>query len=128
MDVIRTIRPGMPGSRRFQKHWGENLVAVRYRRDEQKVYTTIEIIVDEREQSDPRISLNSVHAFKRQQIIAVVIAFDERTLRAKAIQAGAQWSAKAKAWLMTYNTAVALGLQHRIVEGLAEKCTDVELF
>ncbi len=33
MEVIRTIKPGMPGTRRFQQHWGENLIAVRYRRD-----------------------------------------------------------------------------------------------
>ena len=29
MEDIRPIKPGMPGSRRFQKHWGENLIAVR---------------------------------------------------------------------------------------------------
>ncbi|CAA0126122.1 Uncharacterised protein [Halioglobus japonicus] len=41
MEVVRTI---MPGSRQFQKHCGDNPVAV------------------EREQSHPDISLNAVHS------------------------------------------------------------------
>lgn len=28
MEVIRTIKPGHSGSRRFQQHWGNDLVAV----------------------------------------------------------------------------------------------------
>jgi hypothetical protein len=128
MEVIRTIKPGMPGSRRFQKHWGQNLVAVRYRRDLNKLYTTIEIIVDEREQADPSISLKAVHAYRRQQLVAVTIAFEEQALRATAKSNGARWSVAGRAWVMPYNTAVALGLRSRIVEGLAEKCTDVELY
>lgn len=26
MEVIRTLKPGQHGTRRFQKHWGESLV------------------------------------------------------------------------------------------------------
>ena len=74
MEVIRTIKPGMPGSRRFQKHWGENLVAVRYRRSANKLYTMIEISVDERDQSHLQISLNAVHSFRRGQLVAIPIA------------------------------------------------------
>ncbi|CAA0080307.1 Uncharacterised protein [Halioglobus japonicus] len=96
MEVIRTIKPGMPGSRQFQKHWGDNLVAVRYRRNRSKLYTTIEIVVDEREQSHPDISLNAVHSFRRRQLVALPIAFE--------------------------------GVYNWVVEGLAEKCTDVEIF
>ena len=128
MEVIRTIKPGMPGSRRFQKHWGDNLIAVRYRRDAKKVYTTIEIVVDEREQSHHNISLNAVHCYKRRQLVAIPIAFEERALRAAAKKNRAMWSVERKVWVMPYNTAVALGVQQRIVEGLAEKCDDVEMF
>jgi hypothetical protein len=128
MEVIRTIKPGMPGSRRFQKHWGENLIAVRYRRDANKLYTTIEIVVDEREQARHPISLNSVHTFKRRQLVAIPIAFEEGTLRAAAKRNHAMWSVSRKVWVMPYSTAVALGLQNRVIEGLAERCTDVELF
>lgn len=128
MEVIRTIKPGMPGSRRFQKHWGENLVAVRYRRGGNKLYTTIEIVVDEREQSHPTISLNAVHSFKRHQFVAIPIAYEEAELRAAAKRNRAMWSAEKKVWIMSYGTAVALGVHNRVVEGLAEKCSDVEMY
>jgi hypothetical protein len=128
MEVIRTIKPGMPGSRRFQKHWGENLVAVRYRRGANKLYTTIEIIVDERDQSRPEISLNAVHSFKRHQLVAIPIAYEEAELRAAAKRNRAMWSAEKKVWIMSYGTAVALGVHNRVVEGLAEKCSDVEMY
>jgi hypothetical protein len=128
MEVIRTIKPGMPGSRRFQKHWGENLVAVRYRRGTNKLYTTIEIVVDEREQSHPEISLNAVHSFKRRQLVAIPIAFEEHQLRAAAKRSRAMWSVEKKVWVMPYDTAVALGVHNRVIEGLAEKCSDVDLF
>ena len=35
MDVIRTIRPGDKGSRRFHEKYGERLVAMRYRKNDQ---------------------------------------------------------------------------------------------
>ena len=129
MDVIRTIKPGMPGSKRFQKHWGDRLVAVRYRRHAQTLYTTIEIIVDQREHPDRNISLISAHSFKRQQTVAVPIAFDERELREAVKKNGGRWSRDGRAWVMTYNVAVVLGLQSRIVDGLADKCMDAgEIF
>jgi len=126
MDVIRTIKPGKPGSRRFQKHWGNRLVAVRYRRAEKTIYTTIEIIVDEREQPEQHISFISAHAFKRQQAVAVRISYEEEALRAAIKENGGRWSLEIRAWIMRYDTAVVLGLQNRIVKGLAEKCGDID--
>ena len=67
----------MPGSQQFQQHWGDNLVAVRDRRSKSKFYTTIEIVVDEREQPHPNVSLNAVHSFKRRQIVALPSAFEK---------------------------------------------------
>jgi hypothetical protein len=128
MDVIPTIKPGRPGSIRFLQHWKDKLVAVRYRRDTEnnKIYTTIELIVDEREQAPPNISLLSAHAHKRRQAVAVTIAWEEHELRARAKQMGSCWSPLKKVWLMRYQTAVVLGIQDRIVQGLAEECTDVD--
>ena len=71
MEVIRTVKPG---SRQFQNKWGENLVAVYYPRRKSRLYATIEIIVDERDQSHPDVSLNTVHFFKRRQLVARPIA------------------------------------------------------
>lgn len=76
MEVVRTIKPGQPGTRRFQKHWGDNLVAV----------------------------------------------------RTSAKNNRARWSADHKVWLMPSGTAVALGVSGRVIEGLAERCNDVEMY
>jgi hypothetical protein len=69
-----------------------------------------------------------VHAFKRRQHVAVPIAFEERALRSAAKQNDAMWSAAHKVWVMTYSAAVALGVQNRIIEGLAERWDDVDLY
>ncbi|MEZ5573817.1 MAG: hypothetical protein R3E64_17655 [Halioglobus sp.] len=93
-----------------------------------KLYTTIEIVVDEREQAHPAISLNSVHAFQRREPVAMPIAYEEGALRAAAKQSGAMWSVSRKVWVMPYTTAVALGVQSGVIHGLAEKCPEVELY
>lgn len=51
MDVVKTIKPGKAGSRKFQRRYGDDLIAVRYRddNDTQKRYTTIELVVDTRD-------------------------------------------------------------------------------
>lgn len=129
MEVIRSIAPGDPGSKRFQKRWGHKLVKVRYRRNASagKILTTVELIVDERDQPPPGISYVAMHTRERQQVVAIAIAWKEKELRKRIKQVGARWSQLKKVWLMKYNTAVVLGLQDRIIEGLAEKCTDVDM-
>jgi len=61
------------------------------------------------------------------QLVAIPIAFEEGALRAAAKRNQARWSAQRKVWVMPYSTAVTLGVQSRVVEGLAEKCLDVEM-
>jgi hypothetical protein len=58
--------------------------------------------------------------------VAVPIAWEEHELRTRAKQMGARWSQMKKVWLMHYQTAVVLGIQDRIVQNLAEECTDVD--
>lgn len=38
------------------------------------------------------------------------------------------WSVEKKVWITSYGTAVALGVHNRVIEGLAEKCSDVDMF
>lgn len=49
MDVIKTLRPGDSGTKKLTRRYGERLVCVRYRKDQNsnRRYTTIELIVDE---------------------------------------------------------------------------------
>ncbi len=49
-SVLKTIRPGSPGSGRWRKQFGGRLVCVRYRGDSRRRVrsTTVEIVVDEK--------------------------------------------------------------------------------
>jgi hypothetical protein len=48
-EVIKTLRPGQPGTKRFVKKFGNRLVCVRYRVNQNRRVrsTTVELLVDE---------------------------------------------------------------------------------
>jgi hypothetical protein len=48
--VLKSIKPGRPGSRRWLRRYGSRLLAVRYRGDGRRRIrmTTVEIVVEER--------------------------------------------------------------------------------
>ncbi|WP_372750618.1 hypothetical protein [Litorivivens sp.] len=125
MDVVKTIRPGQHGSHRFLEEWGNKLVAVRYRKDQNRMFTTIELIVDERPVSST--SLKILQLTGRNRAVALRINFDEVELRHRVKSAGARWSPELKLWLLPYNDAVKMGLRDRIVKGAAERCTDIDM-
>ena len=128
MKVIRTLRPGGHGTRKFVREWGEKLIAVRYRElpARQKTLTTIEIVVDERD-AMPGFSQHAYNAEKETKIVALRIGYEELRLRKEIRRRGAVWSPQLKLWLLRYKTVVAMGLKDRVVEGAAEKCTDIDI-
>lgn len=128
MEVVKTIRPGAHGSHRFLDEWGDKLVAVRYRKagGQNRIYTTIEVIVDERQTAaSPNVRILQMTG--RNSAVALRVHFDEQALRQKIKHAGGKWSRQLKLWLLAYNDAVKMGIRDRIVEGAAEKCTDVDM-
>jgi len=129
MKVIRTIRPNSDGAKRFLNEWGDKLVAVRYRESPQQnsIFTTIEIVVDERARPIPNTTQRSYLAKQRNKIVALAIRYEETDLRDKLKAHKARWSRKEKLWLTSYTNAVAMGLVDRLVPGAAEKCTDVDM-
>lgn len=128
MRVIKTMRPGERGTGRFQRRYGERLCAVRYRRSAcgTRIMTTVEIIVDVREKAPDGISHNAVHASQRAEPVALQIAYDETELRKLVKQAGGRWSRLGRAWVMRRDTAVGLGLAHRMDVKLVKACTDID--
>ena len=128
MNVTKTIKPGERGSQRFMREWGDRLVAVRYREDQEntRTYTTIEIIVDERARLAPDTGQTHYLSQKRKSIVALRIEFQEQELRGRVKANGARWSQQLKLWLMPYEVVVSMGLRDRIVEGAAEKCLDID--
>ncbi|KUJ82909.1 hypothetical protein AWR36_010185 [Microbulbifer flavimaris] len=128
MQVIKTIRPGQKGARRFERRFGKRLCAVRYRNSPcgSKVLTTVELIVDERDKPAPGVSHSALQAYQRAEPVALSVGAEENAMQRLLKQAGARWSQKARAWVATRETAATLGLNHRIVEGLIDACIDVD--
>lgn len=128
MRVIKTMRPGERGTARHQRRYGERLCAVRYRKSDcgSRIVTTVEIIVDDRAAAPAGVCHNAVNARQRAQPVAIKIAYDEIELRRLAKQAGARWSRSGRAWVMRRDTAVGLGLLHRVDGKLLASCTDID--
>ncbi|TGD71040.1 hypothetical protein E4634_19530 [Mangrovimicrobium sediminis] len=128
MRVIKTMQPADSGARRFHRRYGDQLCAVRYRESDcgSKLFTTIEIIVDERERPKKNISNVSLHACRRNEVVALRVAYEDVELRKKVKAAGAWWSRTGQAWVMRRDTAVQLGIAHRVQEGLVDLCTDID--
>ena len=129
MKVIKTMRPQDRGARRFIDRYGKRLCAVRYRSSDcgTRVFTTVEVIVDERPRTPQGVNLNAVHAYRLQQAVALRIAFSETEMRQAVKAAGGKWSRQLQAWITTRDKAIVLGLSHRIEEGLAENCRDLDI-
>jgi hypothetical protein len=72
-----TLRPGDPGTKRFVEKYGDKLVAVRYRYDEEvwRRYTTVELVVDERRWTPER------HFSDPDRVVGLRIGFAEERLR-----------------------------------------------
>ncbi len=128
MKITKTMKPGKKGTQRFVREWGENLVAVRYREEpkKKKVFTTIEIIVDERDKSPTPVNRHKQLAIERKKVVAVSVKYQETELRHRLKERGARWSQQLKLWLVQYEHVVALGITDKVTLGAAEKCLDVD--
>jgi hypothetical protein len=110
--VSKKLTPGQAGTKRYQRQFGDALVCVRYRHHPEagKRYTTVEIIVDERQHPLP----TRPHGIVDGEIVAIQIGYAETDLRQRAKQSGAKWDNATKHWLMPYRVALELGLHGRI--------------
>ena len=128
MEIIKTIRPGDDGSKRYHEKYGDQLCAVRYRRSPCKstVYTTVEIIVAQREAYHPK-SPPQKPAPNNSEWVAVKIAYEEVELRTEVRKMGGRWSKVAKAWVVKRTMAERRNIGHRVVEGLVDQCLDIDI-
>jgi hypothetical protein len=104
--VSKRLAPGQNGTKRCFNQYGNALVCVRYRQDQTRRYTTVEIVVDQRALL-PR-------ATRLEDFVHVPIGYRETELRTQAKAAGARWDPEQRSWLMTKETAKRLGLSGRI--------------
>lgn len=117
MEVIKTMSPGSPGTKRYIEEWQSQLVAVRYRKDEaqHRVVTTIEIIVDQRPLYKSPHLLQSQYNNRDHQIVHIRIDYEEKDLRAKIKAAGGTWLPHLGAWAIPFREVKTLGLIGRML-------------
>ena len=117
MDVVKTLKPGKPGTKRLQERYGDKLVAVRYRLDRNTLthYTTVELIVEQKYalikgQPGPS-TLPAPSATK----VALRIRRHETDLQRLIKSAGGKWDRDNLVWLIASDEVERLGLQERII-------------
>lgn len=99
--VVKKVSPPQKGSQQWLRCYGHALVCVRYREDPYQAmrYTTVELVVDSRQMP-----------LQLHTLVLVSIPPDAETTRRLAIELGAKWKRRDKAWLMPLRTAIQLDL------------------
>ena len=91
--------------------YGDQLVCVRYRYDDQqrKRLKTVEIIVEEESWTPPQ------RPTPRERVVALRIAVTDGATRRQVKAAGGTWHPQQQLWYLRHDRVVALGLVSRIV-------------
>lgn len=103
------VKPGQNGSKRLLEQYGDRLLCVRYRYDEERRMRlkTVEIIVEERPWQPP-------FRFRDDDQVPVTVGFEETVLREKLRKARAKWNPKEKVWMVAYGKVRGTELEARI--------------
>lgn len=110
MQTRLTRKPGQKGTKKLKAIYGDKLICVRYRYDmeKRKRYKTVELIVEE------------VDWLPHNALVLVRVAWGEKEMGIKVKNAGGKWNTARKAWELTYDKVVELGLENRVVRGWEE--------
>jgi len=105
MQTLLTRKPGQKGTKELLLKYGEQLVCVRHRYDEQRRrrLKTVELVVEEREW------------MPEETRVLVRVAWGEKELGIKVKRAGGVWLPERKLWELPYGKVVELGLEERMV-------------
>ncbi len=117
MVTKTTLRPGQKGTKGLAKKYGDRLVCVRYKYEQEtgRRYTTVELIEQETDrQRDPK-AVQSQEPMPAPQRLGIRVEYWETDVRDKVKAAGGIWRPRHKLWEMRYEDVVALGLESRVV-------------
>lgn len=117
MAVIKTLPAGAPGTKHYRKHYGDNLVCVRYREDRatQRRLTTVEIVVDHAPLCPKRHTADKIAFPHPNQYMLVRVGYREEELRRRVKEAGGRWLPDECLWRLPYRAVKALKLESRVV-------------
>jgi len=107
-----TLKPGRAGTHDLVEKYGEQLVCVRYRYDDELGirYKTVELIVDEKPWK-PRSA-----QYRPTDLVHVQIEPHESQLRSALKLLGGRYHASSDTWLIAHAALTALRLTHRITD------------
>ena len=111
MKILRTLLPGQKGTKKYVEQFGEKLVRVRYRYDEEQELrmTTVELITDKKPWTVDNKSK------PENRIVQIRIDYTEVEIRKLIKSKGGKWNNEKKVWEMPYRDVLHLGLEYRIV-------------
>lgn len=120
MVTKTTLRPGQKGTKRLAKKYGDRLVCVRYKYDEQtgRRFTTVELIEEGTDrQPDPLVVKRQAPqaAAPVPHQLGIRVEYWETDVREKVKAAGGIWRPRQKVWEMQYKDVVALGFESKVV-------------
>jgi len=119
MKTRLLLRPGQNGTKKLVARYGDRLLAVRYRYDEEKRkrFKTVELIVDEVPWEPPTGASERRYRRQYHDLVGVRVHWHETELRERLKQAGAIWRPRQKLWEASYSTVVMLEITDRIESG-----------
>jgi hypothetical protein len=108
MWARKKLKPGQDGTKSLLDKYGDQLLCVRYRYDEQQHlrHTTVELIVEMTKWQPPTVAADHV--------VGVRIGLSEVELQRKVRQAGGRWNRERQLWELRYDQALSVGLKARI--------------
>ncbi len=100
------------GAKKLLRQYGDRLVCMRYRYDEQRQLRmkTIELVVEEEAWTPTRAQ------FQKEDIVAIRLTPSEVGFHRQVKQCGGRWDPQCGVWELQYRHAVALRLADRIVQ------------
>ena len=98
-----TLQPGQDGAKHLREQYGDRLVCVRYRYDEEKKerWKTVELSI-EKSEWEPM----AVH-WRADTRVALQIAVQERAVRQRVKAAGGKWNPSEAVWELPYGRVEA---------------------
>ncbi|NOT61787.1 MAG: hypothetical protein HOP19_16355 [Acidobacteria bacterium] len=108
--MIRKLKPGQSGTKKFLSQYGERLVCVRYRYDALagKRVKTVEIIVEENDWLPP------AQRYLPDEMVWLRTGFVDQPTEKRIRAAGGKWDSKRCVWNIRYEAAVTLGLSAHV--------------
>ena len=115
VETARTrlhLKPGQRGTKKLAKEYGDRLLCVLYRYDEERSrrLKTVELVVEETPWRP-----EGRRAVRKEDIVSLRVEWQESTLRAALKGAGGKWNPRTRLWELRYDRVVDISMEDRIV-------------